>query len=158
MSSVNSLKIDDGKIRLAINDDPKRVIAFNPNDMGFIEKIYRLVSDYQGMEAKYERVVAENGGLVKRDVLRRQLEEEGRADVIDEALKIATELFSKIDQSLDDLFGEGAAQKITDGARSFHIYEQFFDGIAPFIQISRAEVLEKYNHPAYTRKKHTKKK
>jgi hypothetical protein len=47
---MESLHINTGGIRLCINDDPNRVIEFNPQDLSFAERFYSLLSDFEGKE------------------------------------------------------------------------------------------------------------
>jgi len=44
---MQSLQIDTGEIRLAINDDPNRVIVLRPNDAIFAEKFYKMLGNFQ---------------------------------------------------------------------------------------------------------------
>ena len=145
MQNTHSLKIDDGKIRIAINDDPDRVIAFNPNDINFIKRLYQMIGDFEELEQKSKSKIAKiekKLGSTKNDVLAAK-----------DAIDMWDEIFDALDAALVELFGEGADKKITGGTRNQSVYEQFIDGITPFIQQARSEILEKYAHPAYKKSK-----
>lgn len=47
---MESIKYNDGKIRLMINDDPDRVITFAPDDVGFVSRYYELVDFIEGKQ------------------------------------------------------------------------------------------------------------
>lgn len=144
MQNTHSLKIDDGKIRIAVNDDPDRVIAFNPNDINFIKRLYQMIGDFEELEQKSKSKIAKiekKLGSTKNDVLAAK-----------DAIDMWDEIFDALDAALVELFGEGADKKITGGVRNQSVYEQFIDGITPFIQQARSEILEKYAHPAYKKK------
>jgi len=51
--SLPSLTIDTGEVRLAINDDPNRVISFNPNDVVFAEKFYQFEQEFLEKEEEF---------------------------------------------------------------------------------------------------------
>ena len=60
---MDSIRIETRELRIQVNDDPNRVIAFNPNDVGFAQRIFDLIAA---------------GERMRRDVLA----EEKRLDVL----------------------------------------------------------------------------
>ncbi len=44
------LKSLSNVVRIAINDDPARVIEFNPDDVGFVERFYALIDNVEAKE------------------------------------------------------------------------------------------------------------
>ena len=57
---MDSLRLD-GVVRLAINDDPERVITFVPDDILFAERFYALLDALKEKEVEYKGRVQELG-------------------------------------------------------------------------------------------------
>lgn len=50
---MDSIRIDTGGVRLMVNGDPQRVIAFNPHDVVFAERFYALLGEFKGAEQDF---------------------------------------------------------------------------------------------------------
>lgn len=134
---MDSIKIVSGQKRIAINDDPERVIVFNPSDVVFAEKFYRLLGNFQQKLTDYEKR-AESVDAVK------DVDDSGVPVNLEERIGLLREVCEYMGGQVDYLFGPGTAQKITDGVIDIDIYEQFFTGITPFIQRARQDKIQRY--------------
>jgi hypothetical protein len=143
--SLPSLKIESGLIRLAINDDPGRVIAFNPKDVVFAEKFYRLIKDFEDKQAEFETQAKELDAVEETDELGLPINTEERLAYIKEICEFT---FEKI----DEVFGEGTSEKVFEGVYNLDIIGQFFDGISPYIKAARTQRVEKYSKVIADRK------
>ena len=54
---MEELRIDTGGVKLKVNGDPTRVIAFNPTDISFAERFYSLLSEFEEKEKEYQQKV-----------------------------------------------------------------------------------------------------
>ena len=131
---MQSLKIDLGTIQLAVNDDPERIIEFNPQDIGFAERFYALLSEF--------------------DVKSREFYE--RAEKIDNndvenGLGLMREMCEYMREKIDQVFGEGTSQKAFGNAMTLNMFEQFFVGVTPYIQKARTEKVKQYTDRAQRR-------
>lgn len=139
---MQSISVNTGEIRLAINDDPQRVIAFNPNDALFAEKFYRLMGDFKRALTEYQNQIEalENDKATNEDGVPVNFEE--RLTV----LKNASEFIRK---QIDTLFGPGTSTIVFGDSLVMDAYAQFFEGILPFIQKARTDKVAQYSnkHP-----------
>lgn len=137
-NAIPSLKIDTGCIRLAINDDTDRVIVFNPKDVVFAEKFYRLIKDFEDKKADFEARAEALDSNEEVDEFGLPVNTGERLDYIKEICQF---LFDKIDQ----VFGDGTSEKVFQGVYNLDAIGQFFDGISPFIKAARTKQVEKYS-------------
>lgn len=134
---MDSIKIVSGQKRIAINDDPERVIVFNPSDVVFAEKFYRLLGNFQQKLTDYEKR-AESVDAVT------EVDDSGVPVNLEERILLLREVCEYMGGQVDYLFGPGTAQKITDGVIDIDVYEQFFTEITPFIQRARQDKIQRY--------------
>ena len=131
---MQSIKIDLGTIQLAVNDDPERIIEFNPQDIGFAERFYTLLSEFDVKSREfYER--AEK--IEKNDV--------------ENGLGLMREMCEYMREKIDQVFGEGSSQKAFGNAMTLNMFEQFFAGVTPYIQKARTEKVKQYTNRAQKR-------
>lgn len=135
---MDSIRIDNGIKRIAINDDPERVISFNPSDVTFAEKFYQMIGDFEKKQVEFEQRAKE------LDASANDLDEHGIPANVGEKLAFTREVCGYMHSKIDYLFGENASQVIFQGVMSLEAIGQFFDGIVPFIQKSRSEKVAKY--------------
>lgn len=135
-----SLTIRTG-IRLLVNDDPDRVIAFDPDDVQFAERFYDLYRVMFGDVKRYEARAAELDAVTETD-------ENGWPVNAGERLVFQRELCQDMHAQIDALFGEGTARAAFGDSLSVDSIMQFFEGVMPFIQSARAERVAKYAKPA----------
>ncbi|MDD2921474.1 MAG: hypothetical protein PHQ36_04240 [Anaerolineales bacterium] len=137
MANLPSLRIDTGEIRLAVNDDPERVIAFNPKDVVFVERFYALFGEFEKKMNEYE---------TRAHILDRQqdVDEHGMHKNAAARLALMRESCEYARKKIDNLFGDGTSQKAFGNAMTFDVFHQFFDGITPFIKKTRIAHINKY--------------
>lgn len=134
---MQSLRIDTGSIKLAINEDPNRVIEFNPNDISFIERFYGLITDFEEKEKEYTKRLEKLGKNKEVDSL-------GIPKNLDEGLVILRDICDFMRGRIDHVFGEGVSQKAFGDANTLNMFEQFLDGVTPYIQNARTGKVQKY--------------
>jgi hypothetical protein len=133
---MDSIRIDTGIKRIAINDDPDRVIVFNPSDILFAEKFYKLVAEFEQKLGEYQqRAAALDDAETDSNGL--PVNMQARIDILRESCEY-------VRGRVDYLFGDGTSQKVFGDALSLDVFTQFFDGITPFIQSVRSEKIARY--------------
>ncbi len=132
--------IETGEIRLTINDDPARVIVFNPQDVLFSEKFYSLVGDF-------------NTRLAEFDAREKALLADARKDANGLPLNFLqlTALHKECDaymrEKIDYAFGEGTAQTAFGNTVNINMFGSFFNAIKPYFEKARTEKVEQYTTP-----------
>lgn len=134
---TNNLVIDTGEIRLTINDDPDRVVTFNPEDVIFAEKFYLLMGDFKVKMGDFRDRMVEMESKVTKDEDELPLNAADRIDIMKEVCQYMHE-------QIDSLFGEGTAEVICQGVVNLDVYAQFVTGLTPFIQKARSKKIQKY--------------
>jgi hypothetical protein len=142
---MDSIKINSGVKRIAINDDPERVITFNPTDIVFAEKFYKVLGEFQAQLKEYENKARAIEGV-------KEVDADGLPVNLTDRIGVMREVCEYFAKQVDYLFGAGTAQKVTEGAVDIEIYEQFFTGITPFIQKARADKVAQYGSKPTKRK------
>ncbi len=134
---MQSIRIDVGSIRIAINDDENRVIEFNPNDVAFVENFYGLMREFEAKEQEYSKRLAEISA-------NEDLDSNGIPKNIEENLVLVNEVCVFLREQIDKVFGEGTCQTAFGNANTIDMFEQFLVGVTPFIQKSREDKIAKY--------------
>jgi hypothetical protein len=135
---MDSIRIDSGIKRISINEDPERVISFNPSDVTFAERFYKLIGEFEAKQAEYEQRAE------ALDASPNELDGHGLPANAGEKIAFMREVCEFMHGKIDYLFGNGTSQKVFEGVLSLEPIGQFFDGIVPFIQKSRSEKVAKY--------------
>ena len=134
---VDTLRIDTGAVRLAINGDENRIIEFNPEDIVFVERFYSLIKEFEAKEVEFREKaekLAENS----------ELDEYGIPVNTGDNIKLVKELCEYLRTKIDHVFGAGTSAKVFESNQTLNMFEQFFTGITPFVQKARGQKLEKY--------------
>jgi hypothetical protein len=134
---VDTLRIDTGAVRLAINGDESRIIEFNPEDIVFVERFYSLIKEFESKEVEFRakaEKLAENS----------ELDEYGIPVNTGDNIKLVKELCEYLRTKIDHVFGQGTSAKVFENNQTLNMFEQFFTGITPFVQKARGKKLEKY--------------
>ena len=136
------IKINTGVIRLEVDcDGVKDEISFNPNDVIFMENIYRLMSELEKKKKVYEETEQKlnaNTGI----------DENGIPVNMKERLSLISDICFYIKGQIDEVFGVGTSNKLFGNANTLDMFEQFFDGITPYIQSARESKLSQYKNSA----------
>ena len=70
---MDNLNIDLGIKRLMINDDSEKVLEFNPSDIVFAERFYKLIQVVQEKEIEFQCFNTENIKTVDLEELEEKL-------------------------------------------------------------------------------------
>lgn len=132
---MNSIRINTGIIRLTIDDDPERVIAFNPEDIAFADAFFRLYADLSRKQAELEKRAEEIISAEKPD-------ESGVADNIGEHIALVRELIQYVRDGIDSVFGAGTSATAFGDVYSFTALESFFEGVIPYINKARQKKID----------------
>jgi hypothetical protein len=134
---MESIRIDTGVKKIQINDGPE-YIEFNPSDINFVDKYYRIYGELSQQPIDKER-------LNKIDA-NTAVDENGTPLNIPDKLEIYREVNNIIRTKIDDLFGKGTSQKVFGDMVSVNmeIYKQFFEGITSFVAPARTQKVAKY--------------
>lgn len=135
-----NINIDDGVVRLTVNNDPNRVITFNPADVGFANRFYGLIEEFIAKQQEYHgRALAldKQNGKDKYGLPRN-----GKA-----GFALLLEICEYMRGVIDEVFGAGTSQAAFGNANTLTMFEQFFNGVTPFIEAARAPKLAKYTAP-----------
>jgi hypothetical protein len=141
----NNLRIDTGVITLTINDGPN-TLQFNPSDVLFAEKFYRLMEALSAKIAEYKEWAAR----IDAD---KSLDESGMPKSLGEAITFTKTACGFFRAEIDALFGAGSSQKLFGDVVSLQAIGQFFNGITPHIGRARESRVAKYRGPVKARKK-----
>lgn len=136
---MNSLQINTGKIRIPIirDDEECGVLEFDPSDIIFGEKFYRLIANFQGREQAYRE-------RAKSIDLSAEADENGVPKNLPAGLELMREVCDYMRSEIDDLFGQGTSQMVFGSARNLEVFQQFFAGITPIVKQARENKLKKY--------------
>lgn len=142
---MDSLRLD-GVVRLAINDDPERVITFVPDDILFAERFYKLLDALKEKEVEYKERVKKLG---ENDAV----DEYGIPEAAPAGIALLHEVCDFMRDEIDGVFGEGTSEKVFGEYRSLDMIEQFFKGITPYIQKARQKKTQKYTNPVIEKRR-----
>ncbi len=134
---MDSLRIETGRKAICINDDPSRVIEFNPADVTFAERFYALVQNFEAKQIEFEQRQHELEANP-------DIQENGLPANLGERIAFVREICNYLRQQIDILFGNGTSQIVFGDAMNLEMFEQFLVGITPYIQQARGEKLVKY--------------
>lgn len=134
---MESIRCNDNKIRLMVNDDPDRVISFDPEDVVFLDKVYGLIAD---IDKKKTEFVEKEKELAKNE----KVDAYGIPENMRQRLKLLLDICLYFRDQVDLIFGEGTSQTVFGNSNTLDMFEQFFSGITPYIYKNRQEKLAKY--------------
>lgn len=143
---TDNLVINAGRKRLTINGDPENVIEFDPTDVLFAERFYQLILEF---DKKVNEFTARSDELDAATIKN----EDGLPDNMPDKFALAKEAGAWIRGQIDNVFGKGTSQKVFGDSISLDAFGQFFDGITPHIQKTRASKVAKYQNTAIKKKK-----
>ena len=133
MAKPHNINIDTGELRITINDDPDRVIVFNPEDHVFIESFYLLVEKLNDYRKRMETLVDDA-----------ELDEYNIPKNTKERNALLSEASVYLRGKVDELFGENAAFNVFGETTSLDAFAQFIEGVTPFVKSVREEKTKKY--------------
>lgn len=145
--NVLRIKTNGGGMRVMINDDPDKVIVFDPDDVVFAERFYALMREFDAKQEEY-RVRSE-----ALDAGRAELDGHGLPVNLGESLAFLRDVCEFMRSQIDFLFGEGTSQKAFGDALSLTAIDQFLEGITDLVQQARGRKIEKYSPRATSKGK-----
>lgn len=137
---MDTIRTDKTIKRLTINDDPNRVIEFDPTDVLFIEKFYQLYRDFEQKQVEYDEKSKE------LDEINKQAIDNGEVPDMTAGIQFLKEVCSFMREKIDWLFGDGTSQKAFGDSQSLEAIGQFFEGITPYILGERTDRIKKYSN------------
>lgn len=132
-----NLTINTGEIEITINNDPNRVIRFNPDDISFIDGFYELINDFQAKNLDY---ISRAQELEKNE----EKDENGIPKNIGAIIALNKEICTYLREQIDNVFGKGTSQTVFGNINTIDVFVQFFEGITPIIQQKRQSKISKY--------------
>lgn len=132
-----SIQIKTSTVRLLVNDDPSRVIEFNPEDIAFIDAFYGLIQEFDAKMNEFkqrELVIRKNKAVDKFGIPLSTKEE----------IKLTKDLCAYLREKIDALFGDGTSDAAFGRSNTPDMFVQFFNGITPFIKTAREKKVAKY--------------
>lgn len=138
---MNSLHIGGNEIRLAVNDDKNRIISFNPTDVGFIDRFYGLIAQFDAQQTEFEQRAKALDAQDERDAY-------GVPANVRERIALIKEFCERMRSSVDGVFGEGTSQKAFGAMNTLDMFAEFFEGITPYVKQARERKLAKYQKVA----------
>ena len=136
-NGIQSLNIDLGEIRLAVNGDESKILAFNPYDVDFTERFYSLIGKVDEVQKRYEVIAAELDGNTETDAY-------GMKKNQPEIFKMRRDICTELRAELDGVFGEGVSDMCFGNTNTLEMFEAFFTAITPFVERSRTSKIQKY--------------
>mgnify|MGYP000104827856 CR=1 FL=1 len=143
---MDSLQIDTGEIRLAINGDASRVIVLRPNDAVFAEKFYKMLGEFQSKFTEYQ-------GRAAKIESQNETDENGVPLNTGERIALLKEICQYTRNQIDELLGAGTSQTVFGDALDIEAIIRFFEGVRPYMQKARAEKVARYTNKTYQKRK-----
>ncbi len=132
-----NLNINAGEIRLTINNDPDRVIIFNPSDTGFAERFLDLISEFESKAEEY----SEKARALDKNI---ELDAYGLPVNAKEKLALIRDACNYFRGQIDKIFGAGTSDTVFGSVNTLDMFAEFFEGISPFVEQARSEKMQKY--------------
>ena len=127
---MQSIRFDDGYKEFMINDDPNRVIRFNPADYGIIERFNTARKDITAEMEKLEGDV--------------ELKPDGSPDVPEDELEEAAGMLGQVRKlicdKVDYIFGSPVAEIVfgnqspLSSVKGIPLFERFIRAAQPYIE------------------------
>lgn len=123
---MQNLIIDDGFKEFTINNDPNKVIRFNPSDFGIIERINNAYKEIEDVQNSVDDIELNNDGSPV-DFLNNAAETVSRVSNI-----IKKEIDYIFDSPVSEVvFGNQSPLSMVKGAP---FYERFLNAVVPIIE------------------------
>jgi hypothetical protein len=136
------MKLNTGLVRIPIERDGENVgeLKFNPKDAGFAERFYSLISEFEEKEKEYR----EKAALLDAD---EEIDSFGVPKNAREGVALLKDICEYMREKIDYVFGESTSQLVFGDYNNPDMFEQFFEGVTPYIQQARTEKVAKYTKP-----------
>ena len=125
------IKINTGAVRIEIDRDGiKDEISFNPNDVGLVNRYYKLIEFIDRKQKEY--------------IEKAKMIDNSASDKVKDGLLLLESICIDIKEQIDIVFGAGTSHKVFGDALTLDMFSQFFIGITPYIQGAREDKVKKY--------------
>lgn len=124
-----AIRINTGRIRLEVERDGEKagVIAFNPTDVGFVERYYQLYSTCSERMEQYQQTASE---LAENDY--------------DGQFRLMHRIVEEMEAEIDKVFGTGTSAAAFGEEQNLDMFLSFFDAVLPYIQKARESSVSRY--------------
>ena len=139
--TLQSIKIDDGLIRLAINEDEGKIISFNPEDTSFADRFYALSKKIHEYEQRHTDLFADT-----------EMDEIGLPKNSEERISLFTEANAYMYEQVNLMFGDNAAESVFGDTVTFSKFAQLVSGVTPYFSKARKAKTSKYTSPKVSQK------
>jgi len=136
---MDSLQITTGEKRIPIVRDGQNVgeIVFNPSDVLFAERFYKLIGEFDTRFAEYQEKAKTLVAVTEKDKHDFPIN-------TDAQIELTKEVCVYIKERIDILFGAGTSQIVFGDVLNVDMFGDFFTGIQPHIQKARSEKIAQY--------------
>lgn len=124
-------------VRLTVNDDPDRVVEFNPSDVGFVSRFYDLMDNVEAKEGEYNAKLEE----IQKDS---SINSFGAPNALKKEIALTAEICDYMREQVDAVFGEGTSRTVFGDMNVPAMFGEFFNEIAPHITAARNKATKKY--------------
>lgn len=127
---MDTLKINVGSISLKVVDDnnnERGVFTFNPNDIVTANKFFSLM---QEIDTKQEEFTQKELQIKDEDT-------KGKLDLV-------CEVIDYFEDKIDEIFGDGTSNLLFGNNKTIDMFNDFFDGIAPYYEKVSKQRMDKY--------------
>jgi len=124
---MERLQLKTNRVQIVIDDDPERVITFNPNDVQLRDRIYRLGKTVKSRQIEIEKKIQEFDLLEGEDELGVPLK-----DIA--AHNLMVELAEFISKEIDATFGVGTSEKLYFDGFDFESTSDFIELVSSKLQ------------------------
>lgn len=131
-----NLNINKGDITLTINDDPNKVISFNPEDVSFTEQFYALTQKLEDKEKEYTEKM--------KSLENSELDKYGIPKNLKKQIAVLKDICAFMRDEIDALFGDGTSDTAFGKTNTLDMFAQFFNGVTPYIKQTREDKMSKY--------------
>lgn len=131
------LKINTSAIRLAINDDENRIVEFDPEDQGFVNRYYTMMANFDEKKNGFiekAKFIDEIDGVNSYGIKLSNIE----------GNKLVLEMCDYMKEQIDFVFGKGTSEKVFGNMMRLDMFDQFLEGISGYVMESRNSKMEKY--------------
>lgn len=140
---MDSVRVDSGLKRIAINNDPERLIEFDPTDVLFAERFYQIYGEFEAKQKEYEERARHLDAGSGEDISSANL---------GQGIAFMREVCEFMRDKIDVLFGPGTSRKVFGDTLSLSMIGQFLEGMTPYFQQARTEKTQKYVNTASKRR------
>lgn len=126
---MESLQIRTGQISLNVLDDQgesRGVFKFNPSDIESAKQVNLVQKDFEQREVEYQQRAE-------------------KCETVEDKVALLEEVVDYMEQSIDRVFGQGSSKILFGDAKTLSMFDDFFNGIAPYYNKAAEKRMAKYN-------------